>query len=365
MAPIIGALTDDGSTRKRTLVAFVGVGATATALLWFVGRGDWLLAGALFVTVNLTTDVAGSLHAALLPHVARPEELDRTSTAACALGYVAAGLVLALVAAVLHEPRWVGLPSGPGLSPADETLPVRLAYLLSACWWAVFSIPLLLRVRERQALAAASRPLRAIAQRLTTTFREARLHREVWLFLAASLLYGTGMGTIVRMAVVYGAEVGIDRELLVLAIVGVDLVGTPFAFLFGALAQRVGAKRAILGGLAVYAAVGVLAYFLETAAQFFVLAFLVASVQGGIQSLTRSIFASLVPPDRSAEMFGLFGTAGKVAAILGPGLFAGVALVTGSSRRAILSTVVLFAAGAAVLRSVELPSDQKASSTIM
>ena len=354
LAPILGALTDEGRIRKRTLLVFVGIGATATALLSLVHRGDWVLAAVLFAIANVAIDGAGSLHAALLPHVAHRDELDRTSTVACALGYVAAGSVLALVAAVLHEPAWVGLPSGPALQPDQQSLPVRLAYILSATWWVVFSIPLLLHVREAPAIAGQMHRLRAIGQRLATTFREARRRREAWLFLAASLLYGTGMGTIVRMAVVYGAEVGIDRELLVLAIVGVDLVGTPFAFLFGALAQRVGAKRAILAGLTVYAAVAVLAYFLETATQFFVLAFLVATVQGGVQSLTRSAFASLVPVERSAEFFGLFGTAGKVTAIFGPGLFALVAIATGSSRRAILSTIVLFVAGALVLRTVDL-----------
>jgi UMF1 family MFS transporter len=156
------------------------------------------------------------------------------------------------------------------------------------------------------------------------------------------------------MAVAYGAEVGIERGTLVLAIVVVDLVGTPFAVVFGVIAARVGAKRAIVAGLVVYTCVAILGYYLTNATQFMCLALLVASVQGGVQSLTRSLFASLVPAERSAGFFGFFTMAGRLTSTLGPALFALVATVTGSSRSAILSTIVLFASGTALLRAVDL-----------
>ncbi len=362
LAPVVGALADAAHARKRALAGFLALGVISVALLFLVRRGDWLLASVLFLVANVGTDGAAVFHGALLPHVARREELDRASTSACALGYVGAGLVLALVLCAIERPAWFGLPAGPGLTPAQETLPARLAFLAVAGWWLLFSIPLLRSVAEPPASAGpAGSSLRGVSARLVAGARRLRLHRHALLFVAAALLYNNGISTIVRMAVIYGTEIGLAPSALLLAIVVVDLVGTPFAFLFGALAERIGAKRAILAGLGVYIVSAVLAYFTRTATQFFALALLIATVQGGTQALTRSLFASLVPAERSAELFGFLAMAGRLTGMIGPGLFAAVVTITGSSRSAILSVVVFFAAGAALLGAVDVEEGRTAA----
>ena len=226
-----------------------------------------------------------------------------------------------------------------------------------------FSIPLLRRVREPPAAsgAPAGHPLRAALGQLGRTGQALRRHPQAARLLAAFLVYNDGIGTIIRMATVYGTELGISRGALIGAILLVQFLGIPFAFLFGGLAGRIGAKRSVLLALGVYALISVVGYFMTSAAHFFALAALVAVVQGGAQALSRSLFASLVPRRRSGEFFGFFSVMEKVAGIFGPGLFTVAVWLTGSSRAAILSVIVFFAAGALLLVGVDVEAGQRAA----
>jgi UMF1 family MFS transporter len=362
LAPFLGTLADVRPWKKRFLVGFLALGAGATALLVTVGRGDWLLAASLFVAGNVGLNGSFVFYDALLPHVARADELDRVSTAGYALGYLGGGLLLALHLAVLQRPGWFGLPAGPGLTPSQETLPARLIFLSVAVWWLLFSLPLLRRVPEP---AVPPRPpggpgaVRLALERLAATFRALRVHRQALLMMAAFLVYNDGIGTIIRMATIYGTEIGIGQGSLIAAILMVQFIGIPCAFAFGALAGRIGPKRAILVGLLAYAAASVLGYFMRTATHFYLLAVLVGLVQGGTQALSRSLFASLVPRHQSGEFFGFFSVVEKVAGIFGPLVFAAASSAGGSSRVAILSVIAFFAAGAVLLSLVDVESGQR------
>jgi MFS transporter, UMF1 family len=363
LAPVLGAIADLRPWKKPLLAGFAFLGAAATAALYLVGRGDWLLASALLVVVSIGLNGSFVFYDALLPHVATPSELDRVSSAGYALGYLAGGVLLAVQLAVIVSPGLLGIPHGPGATPDQATLPSRLAFVSVAVWWAVLTIPLLRRVREpRVDPDGGAGPLvPAALRRLGRTFRNLRAHRQALLVLVAFLLYNDGIGTIIRMAAIYGTELGLSRGALIGAILLVQFIGVPCAFLFGGIAARVGAKRAVLGGLAVYVVVTVLAYETRTATHFFLLAILVGLVQGGTQALSRSLFASLVPRRLSGEFFGFFAVSEKVAGILGPALFAVAIAVTGSSRVAILSVLVFFAAGAALLARVDVEAGRRAA----
>ena len=204
-------------------------------------------------------------------------------------------------------------------------------------------------------------PVQIAFTRLGETLRELREYRNAFLLLLAFLIYNDGISTIIRMATPYGKEIGIADGALLGAILLVQFVGVPFAFLFGMLAARIGAKRAILLALVVYVLVTVIAYSMTTAAHFFVLAILVGTVQGGSQALSRSLFASMVPRHKSAEFFGFFGVFDKFGGILGPALFATAVGSTGSSRAAILSLVVFFLIGGAILTRVDVKAGQRAA----
>lgn len=352
LAPFLGALADVRPWKKRLLAAFAGLGIAATAGLFWVGPGAWLAGATLFLLVNVGLNGSFVFYDALLPHVAREGELDRVSAAGYAVGYLGGGALLAAQLVLLLRPAWFGLGG------ADPTLPARLVFLSVAAWWAIFTLPLLRKVNERPPSPAARAQERgALTQALSQlleTCRRLRHHRQAVLMLVAFLLYNDGIGTIIRMAAIYGKELGLPTGTLVGAILMVQLVGVPAAYAFAALAGRLGAKRAILAGLAVYVGVAVLAYSTNSEAQFWALAVLVALVQGGTQALSRSLFASLVPRQRSGEFFGFFSVSDKVAGILGPLVFALVTQVTGSSRGAVLSVIAFFVAGGALLARVDV-----------
>jgi len=235
-----------------------------------------------------------------------------------------------------------------------------------AIWWVAFSIPMFRHVPEPPAkpeaeALRASGPLKASFVQLVDTIREFRTYRQAALMLLAFLIYNDGIGTIIRMAGLYGAELKLPETALVGAIVMVQFVGIPFALLFGQLASWIGAKRAIFLALVVYVVISIVGYRMTAAWQFYLLAFLVGTVQGGSQALSRSLFATMVPRHKSSEFFGFFAVFEKFAGIFGPALFAVTVSLTGSSRQAILSVIAFFVIGALLLAMVDVEAGQRAA----
>jgi len=366
VSPVLGAISDYSAAKKRFTAGFVALGAVTTAALWTVHTGDLALASWLFVLVLVGAAGCFVFYESLLPHIAAPHEIDRVSTAGYALGYVGGGLLLALNLAWIQRPDWFGLPSGPGLTEDQATLPARLAFVSVAIWWVIFSIPLFRRVPEPPPRIEpderrGENPMRVALVRLGETFHELRGYRQAFVMLLAFLIYNDGIQTIIKMATAYGTEIGIGQSALIGAIVVVQFVGIPCSFLFGVVAGRIGAKRALFLGLLAYTAISILGYFMRTATHFYILAGLVGVVQGGTQALSRSLFASMIPPHKSGEFFGFFSVFEKFAGIFGPLIFAGTIAATGSSRNAILSIIGFFAVGAALLALVDVAEGQRAA----
>jgi UMF1 family MFS transporter len=358
LSPILGAIADRAGVKKKLLGVSLLIGVAAVGLMFFIEQGQWLFAAVLFVVANIAVNASYVCYDSFLPHIARPEEMDRVSTAGYALGYVGGGILLALNLAWIQHPEWFGLPSGEGLSPEARTLPTRLAFLSVAIWWLVFSIPLFRQVPEPPASGDGRIAIGDAFRELGRTFRRLGQFRQAVLMLLAFLIYNDGIGTIIRMATIYGTELGIGTGALIASIMIVQFVGIPFAFLFGGFASRIGAKRAIFVGLVVYAGISLLGYFMTNATHFLVLALLVGMVQGGTQALSRSMFANLIPKSRSAEFFGFFAVVEKFAGIFGPWVFARVIGATGSSRVAILAIVVFFLIGGSLLHFVDVEQGQ-------
>ena len=351
LGPILGAVADYRGLKKRMLGIFMGIGVTATLMLATIDRGEWQYAAAIFMVANVAIAASFIFYDSLLPHIAAPDEMDRVSTGAYALGYLGGGLLLVVNLLWILTPATFGLP--------DTLSAIRLSFVSVAVWWLVFSIPLFRGVREPARVleddeTGAENPVRMALVRLVDTFHELRGYRQAFLMLVAFLLYNDGIQTIIRMATIYGAEVGIDRNARIAAFVLVQFVGAPFAFLFGGLAGRIGAKTAIFVALGVYTGISVLGFFMTAAWHFFVLAFLVATVQGGSQALSRSLFARMIPRHKSSEYFGFFSVFEKFAGVAGPALFAASVTLFGSSRAAVLSVILFFVAGALVLTRVNV-----------
>jgi MFS transporter, UMF1 family len=356
-SPVLGAMADRGGTKKRFLAVFVAVGVLATLGLALVESGDWLLALLLFMLANMGMYGSLTFYDSLLPHIAKPEELDRVSSVGYALGYLGGGLLLAVNLAWIQRPEWFGL--------RDASMATRLSFVSVAVWWTLFALPLFRRVPEPRVLDSAARPL-TLAQsvgdafgRVGETLAGLRRYQHAFLMLLAFLLYNDGIGTIIRMATLYGTQIGIDQGSLIAALLMVQFVGVPFTVVFGRFAGRIGAKRAIFLALGVYVVISVLAFAMRTAAHFFTLAFLVGIVQGGSQALSRSLFASMIPRRKSSQFFGFFGVFEKFGNVFGPLLFALAVALTGSTRTAILSVVLFFVLGGVALSRVDVPRGQQ------
>ncbi len=363
LAPFLGAIADQFAIKKRFLLLFLAIGIISVAMMFTIGEGAWLLAAILFVAANIGANGSFVFYDSLLPHVARRDEIDRVSAAGYALGYIGGGLLLAGCLVLMLNPGWFGLPTGPDLSPSDASLTARLSFLAVAIWWLVFSIPLFRRIPEpisrfsggdRSVLAATRRAV----SRLYGNFLQLRRYRDAFIMLLAFLIYNDGIGTIVRMAVIYGREIGIDRGALIGAILMVQFIGFPCAILFGSFARRFGTKRMILLGIAIYAIISIEGYFMTTAIHFYILAGMVGLVQGGTQALSRSLFGRMIPRHESGEFFGLFAVCEKFAGIFGPAVFALMIALTGSSRSAILSVISFFVVGAVLLCLVDVEKGQ-------
>jgi UMF1 family MFS transporter len=357
IAPILGALADARPLKKTLLGTFVGIGVAATAAMYWIQQGDWQLALILSVIGNIAVAATLVFSDSLLPHIARPDEVDRVSTAGYAIGYVGGGLLLAINLAMIQAPHAFGIP--------DAGIAVRLSFVSVAVWWLVFSIPLFRHVPEpavaRIATShSAAAAIRDSVRQLLETFHRLRRYRQTLLFLVAFFIYNDGVQTMIAMAALYASQLGIDSSALITALLLTQFIGIPFSFLFGMLADRIGAKPAVFIGLSVYLGITVGAYYLQYAWQFYALAITVGMVQGGVQALSRSIFASMTPHAHSTEFFAFFGVFERYAAVLGPAIFAWMAAI-GHGREAILSLILFFGAGMFLLGRVDIAAGQRAA----
>jgi len=347
LAPVLGSIADRGGAKKRHLVFFAAMGVVMTGALYLVARGAWQHAVFLYIMAVIGFSGSNIFYDSLIVSVSSEERLDEVSALGFALGYLGGGLLFAVNVAMTLWPHLFGL--------ADAGQAVRVSFVSVAIWWAVFSIPIIVWVPEPKLAGVVTgwAAVRGGFRQLRETFRHLRQLRVVMLFLAAYWLYIDGVDTIVRMAVDYGIALGFNTNSLILALLITQFVGFPAAIGFGMLGRRIGAKSAVLIGIAVYIGVTVFGYFMQETWEFYVLAIVVGLVQGGVQSLSRSLYARIIPATKAAEFFGFYNMLGKFAAVLGPLLMGIVSVVTGSARASILSVVVLFAVGGVLLYRVD------------
>jgi len=344
LAPILGGIADYMGNKKKLLAVFAGIGIFITALMVFLNAGMVWPALILFFVGSISVAASFIFYDALLPHIAGEDEIDYVSAKGYALGYVGGGILLA-INIVMIMVIW-----------PDSTLGPRLSFLSVAIWWAVFTIPLLRRVPEPPAntegIGAGVNPVRASFRRIGQTLSEIRKYGDLFKFLIAFWVYNDGIGTVIKMATIYGAEIGIGMIDLIGALLLTQFVGIPFSLLFGKFSHKLGTKRSIMVGLGWYALLMVGGFFMSEAWHFWALAFGVGMVQGGTQALSRSLFGLMAPKARSAEFFGFYDVSSKFAGIAGPLLFGIVGQLMGESRLSIISLMVFFIGGIILLTRV-------------
>lgn len=345
MAPVLGAIADRGGYRKRFLMILALVGAGATAALSLLEAGQWFAALALFMIASVGFYSGNVFYDSLIVDVTTPRYYNLVSSLGFALGYVGGALLLVAHVWALRAPEALGF--------SEQASAMKAAFASVAVWWLAFLVPLMLIVREgRAAVTLTDHSIRAAYRALSRTFHEIRQYRNVYLFLLAYWFYIDGVFTVITMAVNFGQRLGFSDTDLVTAILITNFVGFPATLAYGWLGHRIGAKRAIYLGLAVYIGVGTWAAVLEDVSQFYAMAITIGMVQGGVQGLSRSLYASLIPPERSGEFFGFYNMMTKFAHILGPILVFLVAVFTDEPKYILIALLPLFLLGAALLRPV-------------
>ncbi len=354
ISPLLGVVADKMGRRKGFLLIFACLGMVMTGALYWVEQGQWLLAALLYIAGVIGFSGGNLFYDAMLTVVSPLRSIDRVSALGFGLGYLGGGLLFAFNVWMTLQPASFGL--------ADASEAVRVAFLCTALWWLLFSLPLLLFVHEPAVdKIAAVVAIKNGFKQLRKTLKQIRALQQTFLFLLAYWLYIDGVDTIIRMAVDYGLSIGLASNDLITALLITQFVGFPAAIAFGYIGERIGTKHGILIALAVYICVTLFSAFIHAAWQFYLLAVIIGLVQGGVQSLSRSLYARLIPPGQNAEFFGFYNMLGKFAAVLGPVLVGWITLLSGSNRIGILSIVLLFLAGGYLLLRVDIATGQQAA----
>ncbi|MEU1423469.1 MFS transporter [Kitasatospora sp. NPDC005751] len=352
---LTGTVADRTGRHKELMCGAAYVGAVATMGMFFLDGDRYLLGGALLVVANIAYAVSVALSYAYLPALATPDERDTVSSKGWAYGYAGGGLLLVANLALFEGHDALGLSSGTA---------VRICLASAGLWWALFTIVPMLRLPsragaapERAAAAPDDRPTAGSLRELARTLRGMREHPLTLLYLGAFLCYNDGIQTVVSQASLYGSEeLGMDQTSLVAAVLLVQIVAIGGALLLGRIARRYGAKRTVLGSLVGWVVTLALGYVMPAhqPAWFFVLACMIGLVLGGSQALSRSLFSHLIPAGREAEYFSLYKVSDRGTSWMGPLVFGLAYQITGSYRSAIISLLVFFVIGFALLTKVPL-----------
>jgi len=356
ISPILGAIADFRASKKKFMTIFVALGVISTGLLFLVDTPEeWLLCCILYILG--TIGFAGSLvfYDSLLPHVAREDEIDQVSSRGFAMGYIGGGILLLInVLMIFLGPRLT-----PSMGEPQATMFwMRLSLASVAVWWAVFSIPLFRHVKEPVRMAEEGEIGESVVkvgfQRFIKALKDISKFQDLFWFMLTFLVYSNGIGTIITMAAAFATDLGFGTMTVLGTFLMVQFVAAPFAILFGNLVKKWGSKKAITVSLLIYTLVAILGFFMNQEWHFFVLGFGVAMVQGGSQALSRSLIGRLLPKSKSAEFYGFFSVAEKFNTVIGPAVMALVTNITGSGRWGIVSLVVFFLVGIAMLQRVDI-----------
>ncbi|WP_010093754.1 MFS transporter [Ornithinibacillus scapharcae] len=354
LAPILGAIADFSAAKKKFLRFFAFMGMIASVLLAFTGEGDYIFVAILFIVGSIGFSGANVFYDAFLPEVADEKDMDKVSSKGFALGYVGGGILLLINVLMILKPDLFGLTTISAM---------QVSFAMVGVWWLIFSIPLLKNIHdEKKQPIKRDKSYMAIGfTRIGSTFKEIRQFKQLLLFLFAFWLFNDGISTIIRMATIYGTEIGIDQNDLIVALLITQFVGIPSTFFFGWLAGKISAKKALMITLIIYLGIVIIGYFMNSALHFYILATIVGLVQGGAQALSRSIYGRMVPSNKKGEFFGFYGISSKFSAVFGPFLFGFVGQLTGNSRYGILSLIFFFIAGIIILSFVNVEKGAQAA----
>ena len=344
LAPFLGAYSDLGKFKKKFLAFFALLGVLSTGYLYFIPQGDWVIAASLYALAVIGFSGGNIFYDSLIASVSKQDQRHKVSSLGFSLGYLGGGLLFVINVLMYLNPAWFGLSS--------QSEAILWSFVSVAVWWAVFSLPLFMSVEEKSNTEISKGLFENINEAfkaVASTLREIKKHKRVAIFLIAYWLYIDGVDTIVRMAVAYGSDIGLDASSMITALLLTQFVGFPATLVFGIYADKIGFKKILTIGISIYILVTFYAYYMTTALEFYILAGTVGLVQGGVQAISRSFFSTIIPVNKEAQFFGFYNLVGKSAVFLGPVLVSWVALIFGNPRFGILSLLFLLVPGLILL----------------
>ena len=344
LAPFLGAYSDLGKFKKKFLAFFALLGVLSTGYLYFIPQGDWVIAASLYALAVVGFSGGNIFYDSLIASVSKQDQRNKVSSLGFSLGYLGGGLLFVINVLMYLNPAWFGLSS--------QSEAILWSFVSVAVWWAVFSLPLFMSVEEKSNAEISKGLFKTITEAfkaVVSTLREIKKHKRVAIFLIAYWLYIDGVDTIVRMAVAYGSDIGLDASSMITALLLTQFVGFPATLVFGIYADKIGFKKILTIGISIYILVTFYAYYMSTALEFYILAGTVGLVQGGVQAISRSFFSTIIPVNKEAQFFGFYNLVGKSAVLLGPVLVSWVALIFGNPRFGILSLLFLLVPGLILL----------------
>ena len=356
IAPIIGAFSDFPGYRMRVFTIFFVIGVGVTFASAFFNRWELLLLG--YAVSHIGFSGANIPYDATLADVTKPERMDMISGYGYAYGYIGGSTIPFLVSIGLI--MYASMAANPII---DNILAIRISVVLCAIWWAVFTIPYFKNVKQIYSIPKPETGSVTVAafKAIIDTVKKIIKHKKVLVFILAYFFYIDGVGTVITMSTVYGTVLGLDATMMILALLITQLVAFPCSIWFSRLATKFGSLTLIRAAVCIYLGICITGFIMGFGLEenlfgigtatilFFSLAFMVGSVQGGIQAISRSYYCQIIPPENSGEFFGFFEIFGKFAAVLGPLLYAVTVGLTGRSSLAILSIIGLFLAGLIIL----------------
>lgn len=345
LAPLLGTIADFRGFKKRFFTFFAALGVIFTLMLAVVPNDQWLVLLGCFVLTSVGFAGANIFYDAFLVDVTSEDRMNRISSNGYALGYIGSTIPFIISIAII-------ILSQQGIIPLSVGLASQLAFVITALWWGLFTIPMLKNVEQKYYVERVPNPISTSFKKLFVTIKNIKAYRALFLFLIAYFFYIDGVHTILTMSTAYGSDLGIGSSTLLIVLFLVQVVAAPFTVWFGKLGQKFSEKTMIIVAIFVYVCICIYAYFLKTSLDFWILAMLVATVQGGIQALSRSYFAKLIPKESSNEFFGFYNIFGKVAAIAGPTLVGATAHITGNTSSGVFSLIILFIIGGTILLRV-------------
>jgi len=367
MAPVLGAIADKGSAKKKFLIFFAYLGVLMTAALFLVQKGQWIWAIFIYAMGIIGFSGANIFYDSLLPSVADEDKIDYVSGLGFSMGYLGGGLLFLINVLLTLMPQKFGLP--------DAAAAIRIAFLSVALWWGLFTFFTIFWVPEKKVSAPTQKGESIVIagfRQFAGTFKKVRHLKVVFLFLVAYWLYIDGVDTIIRMAVDYGLSLGFESKDLIIALLIVQFVGFPAALIFGKLGETWSVRKSIYLAIFIYMAITIWGAMMTRKTEFYILAIVIGLVQGGIQALSRSYYSRLIPKNQAAEYYGFYNMLGKLAVILGPAMMGFVGLIVKrilmpasptpaqvmavsqlASRWGIASILILFVIGAILFHFVD------------